>query len=204
MAPLISLDLRRLAAQSPIIVVMLVFGLAPRFLIDGGGSTGIAFVAMAGVVAIIRLFPFDDANRSYTLTSTLPVTRRQVIASRFLVSLGLVVVAMGVLVIASPDLSPAGLAPSALIAVAMLLNLVVTAPMASRGGFGAYGPVLPMFVFALVMMGIVFMPPTWQVAIAGFALANPVLALGLGLVILVALVAGSFLLSVRFFERRDL
>ena len=96
MLPLIYLDARRLLALLPVIGVMLAFGMVPVLLQrPQGGTTGIAFVAMSAMVLISRLFPFDSSgSRINVLVGTLPVTRRQVIGSRYTLAL-LIVAAPG-------------------------------------------------------------------------------------------------------------
>lgn len=203
MIALFALDLRRLAVQAPFIAVFLAFGLLPIFF-NQGETIAIAFLAMAGVVVIIRLFPFDDAARNYTLISTLPVSRRQAITARFMLGIVIVAVDAALLWLAVLGTGTAeALLAAGLLAAVLLLNLAITAPMASRGGLGTLGPVAPMLVFALLMAGVFWLPESWRIALLRFAVEQPTATTGLAAGLLLGLLVASYLLSVRWFERRD-
>lgn len=207
MLPLIYLDARRLLALLPVIGVMLAFGMVPVVLQQPqGGTTGIAFVAMSAMVLISRLFPFDSSgSRINVLVGTLPVTRRQVIGSRYTLAL-LIVAITGVLIamlLPGTDLADK-LGLTALFTVIPLISVAVTGPLSSRGGLGAVGPVLPLLCFGVLMLAAVLMPESWQQVLVGFILQAPAASAGIGIVGVGAVLVVSLWLSVRWFERRDL
>lgn len=207
MLPLIYLDARRLLALLPVIGVMLAFGMVPVLLQrPQGGTTGIAFVAMSAMVLISRLFPFDSSgSRINVLVGTLPVTRRQVIGSRYTLAL-LIVAVTGVLIavlLPSIDLTDR-LGITALFTVIPLISVAVTGPLSSRGGLGPVGPALPLLCFGVLMLAAVLMPESWQQVLVGFILQAPAASAGIGIVGVGAVLVVSLWLSVRWFERRDL
>lgn len=207
MRAMIHLEARHLAAMMPVVGIMLIFGMAPIFIQQEQGATvGVAFLAMTSVVLVSRLFPFEPAStRANTLVGTLPVTRRQVIASRYALALLIILASalLAMLVVFRVGL-PERIGVAVVVATLPLLNLVAIGPLSSRGSLGQLGPMMPILPFVALMLLVLFMPDTWkQAALAAF-LQSPALSVGACAAVLIGLVIASFLLSTRWFTKRDL
>ena len=207
MRALIYLETRHIAALAPVVGVMLIFGLAPVFMRqEQGGTVGVAFLTMTAVVLVSRVFPFEpSSSRANTLVGTLPVTRRQVVSARYALALSIILVTAALVVVIAPEEGlPERLGMAGVVVAVPLLNLIAVGPLSSRGGFGQIGPMVPVLPFALLMLLVVFMPESWKQSLFSGILEAPVLSAILGVTLLVALIILSFLLSVRWFSRRDL
>lgn len=207
MRALLYLEARRIVTLAPVVGVMLIFGMAPAFTRQEQGETiGIAFLAMTSVVLVSRIFPFESTSRQVNvLVGTLPVTRRQVVAARYTLAM-FIILASAILVTLIPpyDGLMQSIAMAGVLGAIPLLNLIVIGPLSSRGGLGQIGPMVPVLPLAVLVLLAIFMPASWKQALLIVALELPALSASLGLVLLAILLIASFLLSVRWFTKRDL
>lgn len=209
MLALLNLEYRRLIPMLPFIGLMLAAGIIPGLINPKDGVVGLAFVSMAIMLLIVRIFPMGSAeDRANTLAATLPTRRRQVISARYTLVTGLVTLLAAVVIIITA-LQPGEsfgerFGVASVFIVAPLLNMVVTGPLSSRGGLGPVGPAIPMVIFAALMFTAILMPESAQQAAAEFIAQSPTLSFGIGAAVIAVLLVLSYLLSIRLFERRDL
>lgn len=181
----------------------------PGLLDPKGTIVGLSFVSVSVMLLIIRTFPLGPTeDRANALVATLPRSRRQVITARYVLVTALVVIlalVLGTVSAIQPNASfgdQVGVA--AVFIVAPLLNMVVIGPLSSRGGLGPVGPAIPMVVFAGLMFAAILLPESWRQAASAAVAQDPAFTLGAAALVLALLLASSYSLSVRLFERRDL
>lgn len=94
LAPMVRLDLLTLIASRRMLLVYVM--LVCFFSFMGGWSFALPMIGVAGVVTCLNLFSIAEANNLRRLYGALPVRRRTVMTSHYLVTAGLTVVAIGV------------------------------------------------------------------------------------------------------------
>lgn len=209
LVPMVRLDMARLRSQARLIAVFIAIGLGIALVSPGTGAdtSGQAFIAMLPVALLSRVFPFDDATRSFTMTGTLPVSRRTVVTAHYVTALLLVLATaalLGIQALLARGNTAALLGGAVGFLVVLLVNVAVTGPLSSRGGLGAMATIVPLLVFAVLMLGVVLMPAEWRAGLTGFGMGRPWAAAGGLAAVLILVLLGSYALSVRWYDRRDL
>lgn len=187
-----------------IVPIMMIFGLAPLLLM-GQVGVGSAFLVMLPMILIMFLFSLSDSGVGpNALLGTLPVGRRQVIVVRYMMALGIVVAAFFLvgLVFSGDWWEKLGAASG--VSSLLLFNLAAVAPLSSKGGLGGWAAMAPFMLGGILVMPIALLPEEWRASAIATIFGAPIVSALIAAFVVVALVLGSFLLSVRWFERRDL
>lgn len=186
--------------------VVVALALLTPLLAPGASIVAVAMLAAVIVVIIGRIFPFEGSDAyANVLVGTLPVSRRQVVLARFLAALLLVLAtACVVAVILAGSSGLERLSMVVAFALAPLLSLAIAGPMACSGRFGPMGAMVPRLPLLAIFVVVMLAPQAWQQHAVSYVLARPAMSAAVaGAALLLALLI-SLVLSIRWFDRRDL
>lgn len=209
LAPMVRLDIANLAsyrrAALPILAALAFMAWS------GGMSTAAVLLYLLGFLVAMNAFTMDDSHRLPMLYGALPVSRRTVITSHYLVGVGALLASV-LLVVPTALVSQAsgngGFAQEIAAGVGIVLgtsaSAAVALPLVVRLGARAmaYVAIGLMVLGALVMMAVRRLAPTLLDALT-VAVEHRTLAIVAGLVLLVALWLASWRISAAWFERKD-
>lgn len=211
LGPMLRLDIANLATwrrSGPVIIVALLF-LAWM----GGLQMASIMLYIGWYLIAVNAFTMDDNHRLPLLYGGLPVTRRTVVTSHYLIALAALAAAALLIVPAaliSASRPEGGLfADEVGIGLGTLLGtsaaLAVMIPLIVRFGSRALGYValgiMAVFAFVALAVGPWIAAPAAR--LTAWAAANPVLATAVAVVLLVAAWLASYLASVRLYAAKD-
>ena len=213
------LDLKMLRPYLKMVPVMLVLGIV----MDISMKTGLSFVVLYAATLIMTLsaYPFgaEEKNRLHLLRLSLPVTRRAIVAGRYLQAASVSLVFSGIAfvlsfiasLVAGRTFAPAETALTALGVCAFALTVVMFQyPIYYRIGFmkARYLVNVPLFLIILLLPQIKALQSSARGGapsrLIAFLSAHPMSAVLILLALAALLGLLSFLLSYHFFKKKDL
>ena len=208
LAPMVRLDLHSLVAQRRMFLIFVVMSAA--FAFAGGVTFSMPLLAVVGMMIGLSLFGTAETNKLTMLYGSLPVRRRTVMVSHYLVAAGMTTLAIvigmlfaGVASVVRGESAEGLLMSGVAVVGALFVVLSFMIPLQVR--FGAMTGSFVALAVTMVISGIVGFG-LGQEALAGLLAslnaAGPWLVAGLVAVGLVGL-AVSVLVSIRIYERQD-
>lgn len=208
LAPMLRLDLHSLVAQRRMFAIFIV--MSAVFAFAGGVTFSMPLLAVVGMMIGLTLFGTAETNKLTTLYGSLPVRRRTVMVSHYLVAAGMTTLAIvigmlfaGVASVVRGESAEGLLMSGVAVVGALFVVLSFMIPLQVR--FGAMTGSFVALAVTMVISGIVGFG-LGQEALAGLLAslnaAGPWLVAGLVAVGLVGL-AVSVLVSIRIYERQD-
>lgn len=205
MLAVLRFESRYLGQMWLVVPVMIFYGLAPYLALGAIGSIGLALLGVPAMSSIIRVFsPYDSGVDRNALLGTLPVARRQIISARYVLSLAIVALIFVLVMLIFDGGLPEKLGVASAFSALLLVSLVVVGPLSSKGGLGRWAATAPLGLVGIVVLAVAFLPATRRDSVVAVVQEAPASSALVGLVAAVVLTLGSCLLSIRWYERRDL
>lgn len=205
MKALLNKELRTLKPQLPVLIGLTVLFLALNKIMASNATVSAAIVMMAVMVPMSTM-AYDEKVNWTRYAITLPITRTQIVLSKFLFGLILLVLMLGTVCVVSAigtGFTVKLLKVTAVVGGLAVLYLALTMPIlikygAEKSRYVAMGLLfVPMFGIPLVMR--IFKPEDLDRIMTVIGNYAPIV----GPLIVIAALAASYFLSVRLFEKKE-
>lgn len=192
-------------------LLMLAVIIVMSFALPLGGTYVPTMIMVYMIMTLMNLFALDDASKWDRYAVTLPLSRRGIVAVRYLFLAGITVVAnlfafaLSV-VIGAVRGQEGSLLESLLISASLLMVFLliasVTVPLCYRFGAEKSRMAL-MAVFMLVFLGFIWFMPKLEPLLAGLSTLNATLLATGAVVLTLGLYIASYFVSVRIYAKKE-